>query len=137
MRNMSREEFAKILSESCVSVWVDRISGFGTFPMESMLCKTPVIGSLPILKPDWLTQDNGLWTMDESKLVEVLGNYIKTWLEGSVPVELYAKMEETVSVFSEDKERDSLVSYFKTLFDEKTQEFKNSINKLTPVGANA
>tara|TARA_R110000824_G_scaffold42265_3_gene124709 strand:- start:2605 stop:3672 length:1068 start_codon:yes stop_codon:yes gene_type:complete len=137
MRNMSREEFAKILSESCVSVWVDRISGFGTFPLESMLCKTPVIGSLPILKADWISQENGLWTMDESKIVEVLGNYIKNWLEGNIPDELYNKMGETVSIFSEDKERDLLISYFETLFNEKTQEFKNSINKLTPVGANA
>ena len=54
-----------------MSVWVDRISGFGTFPLESMMSNTPVIGSLPILKPDWLTNDNGVWVFDESKIVEI------------------------------------------------------------------
>jgi len=137
MRNMSREEFAKNLSESCVSVWVDRISAFGTFPLESMLCNSPVIATLPVLKPDWFKQENALWVPDESKIVEVLGNYIKNWLEGNIPNQLYDEMEKTVSIFSEEKERESVLSYFKTLLNEKTEEFKNSINKLSPVGANA
>ena len=89
MRNMGREEFAKLLGESCVSVWVDRISAFGTFPLESMLCNSPVIATLPMLKPDWFKQENALWVMDESKIVEVLGNYIKNWLEGNIPNQLY------------------------------------------------
>ena len=137
MRNMGREEFASVLSESCVSVWVDRISGFGTFPLESMLCNSPVIGALPILKSDWITQENGLWVFDESKIVEVLGNYIKNWLEGNIPDKLHEEMEKTVGVFSEDRERDAVVSYFETMFNEKITEFKNSINKLSPVGVNA
>ena len=41
MRGLSRKEFAKTLSESCASIWVDRISSFGTFPLESMRCGTP------------------------------------------------------------------------------------------------
>ena len=137
MRNMSREEFAKVLGEACVGVWVDRISGFGTFPLESMSCKTPVIGNLPILKPDWLSQENGLWVYDESKIVEVLGNYIKNWLEDNLPAKLYEEMEKTVAPYKEEDERNAVVSYFENLFNEKTEEFKNSINKLSPVGANA
>ena len=93
MRNISREEFATVLGEACVGVWVDRVSGFGTFPLESMACKTPVIGNLPILKPDWLSQENGLWVYDESKIGEVLGNYIKNWLEDNLPAKLYEEME--------------------------------------------
>ena len=137
MRNVSREEFANILSESCVSVWVDRISGFGTFPLESMLSNSPVIGVLPVLKADWITQENGLWVMEESKIVDILGNYIKNWLEGNIPDKLYEEMKKTVSVFSEDKERDAVISYFENLFNERITEFKTSINKLSPVGENA
>jgi hypothetical protein len=78
MRNMSNKEFAESLGESCVSVWVDRIAGFGTFPLESMMCETPVIGTLPILRPEWITNENGIWSFDESKIVEILGTYMKT-----------------------------------------------------------
>jgi len=137
MRNISREEFATILGEACVGVWVDRISGFGTFPLEAMACKTPVIGNLPILKPDWLSQENGLWVYDESKIGEVLGNYVKNWLEDNLPDKLYEEMEKTIKPYSEENERNEVVTYFDGLFKEKTEEFNNSINKLSPVGVNA
>jgi len=52
MRGLSEWEFATILKDSFVSVWVDDISGFGTYPLESMKTGTPVIGKIPNLKPN-------------------------------------------------------------------------------------
>ena len=137
MRNMKREEFAEALGESCLSVWLDRTGGFGTFPLESMLCNTPVVGTLPILKPDWLTNENGLWVNDESKVVEMVGNYMKNWLEDSVPENLYSKMKDSVKDYTLDNERNGIINFFNSLLDERKTEFNNSINKLTPVGVNS
>ena len=133
MRNLSREEFAKTLGESCAAVWVDRISSFGTFPLEAMMCKSPVIGALPIMKPKWLTNENGIWVFDESQLVDIISNFLKNWLEDSVPENLYEKMKETITEFSEEKERASVISYFDSLLKEKVSEIEAAINKLTPV----
>jgi len=133
MRGLSRKDFAKTLGESCASVWVDRISSFGTFPIESMMCNTPCIGTLPIMKPSWLTEGNGIWVFDESKVVEIIAGFLKNWLEDSVPPALYEKMVETSSKFSNDKERKEVISYFDSLLDEKSAELESSINKLTPV----
>ena len=45
---MRRIDFAKRLQSNFAAVWVDRISSFGTFPLECMKC-----GTIPIcLKPD-------------------------------------------------------------------------------------
>ena len=137
MRNMNKKDFASALSESCVSVWVDRISGFGTYPIESMLSNTPVIGVLPMLQPDWITKENGLWVFDEAKIVDTLSNYLKNWLEDSLPPQLYEKMKETTDSFSTETETKNLLTFFKKLVDDKIVDFKNSINKLTPVGENA
>lgn len=137
MRNMKREEFAEILGESCLSVWLDRTGGFGTFPLESMLCNTPVIGTLPILKPDWLTNENGLWVADETKVVEMIGNYMKNWLEDSVPENLMNKMKDSVKDYTLDNERSGVINFFESLLEQRRTEFKNSINKLTPVGVNS
>ena len=136
LRGMSRKDFARDLSECCVSVWVDRISSYGTFPLESMMCKTPVIGVLPMMKPEWLNNENGIWAFDESKLVEVLGNYMKNWLEDSLPDSLYGKMEETVNSLPKDSEREGIVSYFDSLVSDKISEMDISINKLKPVEEN-
>jgi hypothetical protein len=58
MRGIKLEDFSKFLQESFVSVWVDLESGFGTFPLESMACGTPVIGKVPSLKPEWMDENN-------------------------------------------------------------------------------
>jgi len=137
MRNLPREEFAETLSECFMSVWVDRNGGFGTFPLESMLCNTPVVGTLPILKPDWMTNENGVWVFDESKLVEVVSTFVKNWLEDSVPETLYTSMEKTVESNSPTKEKEMVLSYFNGLITEKISELENALNKLTPVGENS
>jgi len=136
MRNMSNREFAESLGESCVSIWIDRISSFGTFPLESMMCKTPVIGTLPILKPEWITNENGIWSFDESKIVEILGTYMKNWLEDNVPAALHEKMEGTVKTLSEKNQEESIITFFSDIVQQRTKEMEDAINKLTPVGEN-
>ena len=46
-------------------------------------------------------------------------------------------MEKTIKPYSEENVRNEIVTYFDGLFKEKTEEFNNSINKLSPVGVNA
>ncbi len=132
MRGMSKEEFAKVLGESCLSVWVDRISSFGTYPLESMRCGTPVIGVLPTMKPEWLTKENGIWSQDETTIVGTISNFMKNWLEDSLPKELYESMETTPKPYTMEKEIKSVLAYFEGLVTEKVTEFEASINKLKP-----
>jgi len=101
-----------------------------------MMCKTPVIGTLPVMKPEWLTNENGIWSFDESKIVEILGTYMKNWLEDNVPVELHEKMEETVTGLSEKNQEESIVAFFNDIVQQRTNEMQDAINKLTPVGEN-
>ena len=136
MRGMSKKDFAEVLGESCLSVWVDRISSFGTYPLESMKCGTPVIGVLPIMKPEWLTKENGIWAQDESAIVETIANFMKNWLEDSLPETLYRSMEGVDEPYTIEKERDSVVKYFESLITEKVTEMEASINKLKPVEEN-
>jgi hypothetical protein len=56
MRGIAQEDFSKFLKDSFVSVWVDNESGFGTYPLESMVSGTPVIGKVPNMIPEWMTQ---------------------------------------------------------------------------------
>ena len=129
MRNLPRKKFAEALQETCVSVWVDDISGFGTFPLESMKSGVPVIGKIPNLKPEWLEEDNGFWTYDFNSLVDVINAYVKTWLEDSVPETLYEKMDSTVSKYTSETQSEMLLEYFDSLFTEKAVDIENALNK--------
>lgn len=135
MRGLSRKEFASVLGESCLSVWIDKISSFGTFPLESMKCGSPVIGVLPVMKPSWITKENGLWTFDESKIVETIGNFMKNWLEDTVPPMLYEHMEKTVTStnLSEETEKNNLLRYFDVLISNKITEIEMAVGQAKPV----
>ena len=78
MRGLSHEEFASSLKESMLSVWSDRTSSFGTFPIESMKSGVAVMGVVPKLVPSWLSEENGIWIQDEIKLVADI--YKSDWL---------------------------------------------------------
>jgi hypothetical protein len=130
MVQMSYDEFSDALRECMVSVWIDDESTFGTFPLESMKSGVPVIGKIPDTEPDWLT-DNGFWTYDGNKIVDLLGAYIMAWLDGvELEEEVKTKMEETFLPFNKDNHSVNTLSIFTTLHSKKMDTIKNSLEKI-------
>jgi glycosyltransferase involved in cell wall biosynthesis len=131
LRGMSREKFAESLSESCVSIWVDDVAGFGTFPLESMKCNVPVIGKVPNMVPVWMTDKNGLWTNNVNNIVDILGNFIQAWLEDLEPQELYEEMESTVNQYTMEKQKESVKEYYDYVVNKCISEFEESLSQYT------
>ena len=131
MRGMNMENFADTLQDVAVGVWVDDISGFGTFPLECMKSGVPVIGKIPNLKPEWLAEENGFWSYEFNQIVDVINAYMKTWLEDSVPTALFEKMEETVSSYTVENQDKEIETFIEKLMKDKEEELENAINKLT------
>ena len=132
MRGLSQEEFVTNLQESFVSVWVDDISGFGTFPLESMACGTPVVGKVPNMKPEWMTDTNGVWSYEINNMVDIIAEYTQNWLEDNISEQLYTTGIETASTYQNKTEFDSeVVSTFSTYLDVRLQNFQSQLDKLT------
>lgn len=113
MVNLSYEDFASNLKECMVSVWIDDESTFGTFPLESMKCKVPVVGKIPNTEPDWLSE-NGIWTYDENKIVDLLAKYVLSYLEGiELDDEVYSKMNESTLRYQTKVTESNVLSTFK------------------------
>jgi len=134
LRNLPKKKFAEDLSESFVSIWVDDISGFGTFPLESMKCGVPVIGKVPNLKPEWMTEDNGIWSYEFNQIVDILGNFVQKWLEDELPSELYSDMEKTIENYKKETFVDSVLDVFNAINERKILDVRRNLEKLTPVG---
>lgn len=130
LRGIPREKFAEELSESCVSVWVDDISSFGTFPLESMKCGVPVIGKVPNMVPEWIADKNGMWTNNINNIVDILGNYIQAWLEDLEPQEIYEEMDKTYEKYTEENQRESIKTYFEGLVNRTLGFFNNDLEKV-------
>jgi len=131
MRGLTQLEFANSLKNCFLSVWIDDISGFGTYPLESMSCGIPVIGKIPDLIPEWMNENNGIWVQDKLKIVDYIAEFIQNWLEDSIVPELYEEVEKTGNQYK-DKEKftTTVIKYFTGYFDNRINAFQEQLNKI-------
>lgn len=132
MRGLSQKEFVENLQESFVSVWVDDISGFGTFPIESMACGTPVIGKVPNMKPEWMSDTNGVWTYELNNMVDIIAEYTQNWLEDNISEQLYDGGLETASAYQNKEDFESqVISTFDSYLSIRKENFETQLERLT------
>jgi glycosyltransferase involved in cell wall biosynthesis len=134
MRNLTETEFAKGLDESCLSVWIDDVSGYGTFPLESMKCGVPVLGLVPNLLPEWMTEDNGLWINNKTQLVDFIADYLQNWLEDNVNENLFIEMKKTVdSLPTKETFETESVRLFEGYLNTRQESFAEQLSKLQTI----
>jgi hypothetical protein len=131
MRGIKQEDFSNFLKDSYLSIWVDSESAFGTFPLESMKCGTPVIGKVPNMKPSWMNESNGVWTYEFNEIIDVVANFTQNWLEDNIKEDLYQKMQDSVDPYTEKSKFDSSVlSLFNEYFQARQNSFSNQLEKI-------
>ena len=129
MVQMTYDEFSDQLSECICSVWLDDDSTFGTFPLESMKSNVPVIGKVPTTEPEWIGE-NGIWTYELSKIVELIGTYVLAWLDGAgITEEVRDKMKETLLPYSDDIIDNNVVSIFNSLNTSRVKTIQDALDK--------
>jgi hypothetical protein len=116
LRGLTEVEFANSLRDCFVSVWIDDESGFGTFPLESMKSNVPVIGKVPNLPAEWMTEENGIWITDKTLFADVIADFIQNWLEDNIKPEMYEEMKKTADKYSNKQEFESSVTTLFTKF---------------------
>jgi glycosyltransferase involved in cell wall biosynthesis len=140
LRGLPRQQFADELAKSCLAVWIDDQSGFGTFPLEAMECNTPVIGKMPNMIPEWMeTQDaegnyliknNGVWTNTTLNIPELIATYMKVWLEDSVPTEMLESIKESQGKYTVEKQKEAVKNVYFGLLENRKAEISAMIANL-------
>lgn len=134
MRSLTEKEFSTGLEESCLSVWIDETSAYGTYPLESMKCGIPVLGLVPNLIPEWMSEENGLWINNKIQLVDFIADYLQNWLEDNVNENLFIEMKKTVDSLptKESFEKES-VELFDKYLTSRQESFTEQLSKLQTI----
>lgn len=136
--NMRKEDFAINLKETCVSVWLDEHSTFGTFPLESMACGVPVIVKIPDLIPEWAEtiegsnirlSDNAVYVSNLLSIPDYLAKFVEAWLLGDLPETLYEKMEETPKKYSDNNFNEQMMNTFDSIIENRILKINETIKK--------
>jgi hypothetical protein len=134
MRGLTMSEFADTMKDCFLSVWIDETSSYGTFPLESMKCKIPVVGLAPNLLPEWMNEDNGIWVNNKIQMVDYVADFLQNWLEDSINENLEQEIIKTAENLStkEDFEKIS-VNLFEGYLTKRLESFEEQLNKLQTI----
>ena len=131
LRGLSQTEFTNAMKESFASVWIDSISSFGTFPLESMKMGIPVIGLVPNITPEWMNEENGIWINNQNMIIDVIADFIQNWLEDNINPKLYEEMDNTINKLStKEKFESEVVELFTKMIDTRADSFEAQLSKL-------
>jgi hypothetical protein len=130
LRGLSEKECANSMRDCFLNVWIDDHSAFGTFPLESMKSGIPVIGKVPNLSPDWMSEDNGIWITDQTLFPDLVADYVQNWLEDNIDPKIYDEMKKTVERYIDKQKFESqVVSLFDGYLTLRADSFENQISK--------
>ena len=141
LRGIPKRNFSEALKESCLSVWVDDRAGFGTFPLESIECNTPVIGRIPNFPPEWMVDrldengnailnDSGLWVNSSLDIPKLIAEYMQVWLEDSVPENLTeVGLDKHKGQYTLEKTKEAIENVYGQIINERIAEFEAIVAK--------
>jgi len=145
MSGMSRETFATELKDSFLGVWIDDLSGFGTFPIECMKSNTPVVGKTPRMIPEWMgdtdengtlnLKDNGVWTNNINAIPDIVATMVGLYLEGGIPQNITSGMEETASNYTMENLRKNVETTYTNIIGVREVELQTLLTNAEEVEA--
>lgn len=96
---LRRVDYAERLKKNFAAVWVDRISTFGTLPLEAMKAGTVTVGLMPDIVPEYLLDDEGnfientgAWTRDLYTIPVLIGDLVTKFLDDTISDEIFETM---------------------------------------------
>lgn len=110
---LRRTDFAKRLQGNFAALWIDRISSFGTFPLECMKSGTIPICLMPDIVPEYLidrtaedgsiemVKDAGIWTHKYYDLPIMVAEALVKFLDDSIDPEQYDIMENIANKYNQ------------------------------------
>ena len=142
-QQMRRKDFAERLRGNFAAVWVDRISSWGTFPLECMksgvipICLKPDITPEYILDRDEngdavkITENSGIWTDNFYDLPVLIGEVLIKFLDDSIGDGMYDGMEKLASEFTPEKAEGELNTIYNQIVEDRKAVFTSAIESAT------
>lgn len=130
LRGLPEKQFAERLKDGAITIWLDETTPFGYSGLEAIRCGNIVIGQIPKIIPDWMTDNNGVWFSDINDVPEILSKVVATLIEDEVPEEMQKAMDETANLYSYEEYEKNIDNFMEGAINERIEELKAIINDI-------
>lgn len=136
---MRRVDFAKRLQGNFAAVWIDRISSFGTFPLECMKSGVIPICLKPDIMPEYMIERDengvpikavdggGVWSNNYYDLPVLTGEVLIKFLDDSITQELYDTMDRIVARYNQGESEKNLVDIYTEFINHRINLFQSAL----------
>lgn len=136
---MRRVDFAKRLQGNFAAVWIDRISSFGTFPLECMKSGVIPIAFKPDIIPEYLlvrdekgnatklVDGAGVWTDNYYELPVLLGDVLVKFLDDAILPAMYESMNDVVSKYNQENSEKQLIEIYQGFVNQRIDLFEKAL----------
>lgn len=136
---MRRVDFAKRLQGNFAAIWIDRISSFGTFPLECMKSGTIPICLKPDIMPEYMIERDengvavkavdgaGVWTENYYDLPVLASDVLMKFLDDGILPEMYESMDKVVAKYNQIDSETRLVEIYSELIGKRISLFEKSL----------
>jgi hypothetical protein len=125
-QQMRRVDFAKRLQGNFAAVWIDRISSFGTFPLECMRSGVIPICLKPDITPEYILERTsgdtgqvvkiaegaGVWTDNYYDLPVLVGEVLIKFLDDAISADLYDSMAKLAEKYNQENSQRQLTEIY-------------------------
>ena len=134
---LTRKDFADKLKKNFAALWLDRISSFGTFPLECMKAGTIPIGVVPDLAPEYIfkedgktvDENSGFWTDSTNQVHKLIYNAISQFIDDSIDDKYYKNMKEIADKYSVEKSTKEISEIYTNILEERLNNLKNTVKQ--------
>lgn len=129
LRNLPRDEYAERLKEGAITVWVDNDTPFGHSALEAISCDNILIGKVPEMTPEWMTNEDGtlndcgVWTYDINAIPDILANVVGAWMQDEIPEELLNGMRVASNKYTSEKWEENVETIISSIVNEQIKSF--------------
>jgi len=128
---MRRIDFAKRLQNNFAAVWIDRISSFGTFPLECMKSGVIPICLKPDIMPDFMLEKDeegntikiveggGVWTDNYYDLPIITSEVLVKFLDDNILPTLYESMDKIVEKYTQKNAELMLINIYQEYINQR------------------
>lgn len=139
-QTMRRKDFADRLRENFAAVWIDKISSFGTFPLECMKSGTIPICLKPDIIPEYIIETDedgkskisngaGIWTDNFYDIPLLIGEVLIKFLDDNIASELYNDMEKIASKYTQKNSEEKLGVIYQEFINDRIKLFNSALQE--------
>lgn len=143
LRGFSQEQFASMLRESAITIWVDDDTTFGYSAIEAMASGSVVIAKTSDRIQEWMLTDDKkgfndscVWFDSFDNLHKIIASVVRAWICDKIPEEIEANSTEVVSKYTMENTTKDILTYVNGIFENRKNEMESLITHIKNIENN-